>query len=553
MRRLSLLLVLTLCLLSAQHPALAQDGEMPVAPAGWGPPGQISAFGWPYLRYFSLSEDARTLVALDPYGGSDENSRPIVVSSFSEGSWQTPVVVAQNGTYSDAPMQWLPQRTHPVISADGGLIVYVGYTGVTYDVYTVERLPAGGWGAPTLRSTGLGNTHNAISLSRDGNSLALASYSLFGVDHVYVMSRTGEGWSAPVRVSNEGGAQEGGGLPALSGDGRKLVYIQNARVFFSERSRGGWSTPQQVTDNNWWDGESVDFVQMSADGRSIIYWLLRTEGSVMTGQDLYVMRRVGGIWATPQKVTPTPVLPITDVNRESFAADAQGTRLVYSRPITVSDPTLGPVVVASHLDVSEWREGAWQTERLVEGQGEYRMWPRLTPDGRTLTFAGGSLVWQMMTDIPPTALPLPASTVVQIPIGGGLLFSEIDQTSYLLGPGTFTDTVRLTHTQVDAPAPPAGQIGIGRAFSVTAVYSDSGQMAQPTLPFTLTMGYDAIGPTAAIAGTLCLWWMDAQGWTRLDSMDDPLAQEVTTLLDHFSLFALFGETHQTFLPRLMRE
>lgn len=553
MRFISFLLVLSLCLTPAYFPVAAQDGVVPAVAAGWSPPGQISVVGWPYLRYFSLSEDARTLVALDPYGGSDENSRPIVVTTFAEGVWQTPVIIAQNGTYSDASMQWLPQRTHPVISADGRVIAYVGYTGVTYDVYTVERLPAGGWGAPTLRSTGLGNTHNAISLSQDGNSLALASYSLFGVDHVYVMSRTGEGWSAPVRVSNEGGAQEGGGLPSLSGDGRKLAYIQNARAFFAERNGSGWSRPQQVTDNNWWDGDSVRFVQMAADGRSIIYWLLRNEGTIMTSQDLYVMRRAGGVWGTPQKVTPTPVLPITDVNLDSFASDAQGTRLVYSRPITVSDPSLGPVVVASHLDVSEWREGAWQTERLVEGQGEYRMWPRLTPDGKTLTFAGGSHTWQMKSDIPPTSIPLPTSTSALIPIGGGLLFSEIDQAGYLLGPGTFTDTVRLTHSQVDAPTPPAGQIGIGRAFTVSAVYSDSEQLAQPTLPFTLTIGYDGLGPTSAISGTLCLWWMAVQGWTRLDSMDDPLAKQVTTRLDHLSLFALFGETHQLFLPMLARE
>jgi hypothetical protein len=287
--------------------------------------------------------------------------------------------------------------------------------------------------------------------------------------------------------------------------------------------------------------------------RSIIYWLLRNEGTIMTSQDLYVMRRTGGVWGAPQKVTPTPVLPITDVNLDSFASDAQATRLVYSRPITISDPDLGPVVVSSHLDMSEWREGAWQTERLVEGQGEYRMWPRLTPDGKTLTFAGGSQVWQMTTDIPPTTLPLPARTTAIIPIGGGLLFSEIDQTGYLLGPGTFTDTVRLTHSHVETPAPPAGQIGIGRAFTVSAVYSDSEQLAQPSVPFTLTIGYDALGPTAAISGTLCMWWMAAQGWTRLDSMDAPLAQEVTTLLDHFSLFALFGETHQLFLPTLARE
>ena len=70
----------------------------------------------------------------------------------------------------------MPQYTHPIISGDGNTIVYVGYTGTTFAAYIVNRLPAVA-GTPQLLDTGLANTHYWISLSQDGNTLALASYS----------------------------------------------------------------------------------------------------------------------------------------------------------------------------------------------------------------------------------------------------------------------------------------------------------------------------------------------------------------------------------------
>jgi len=54
------------------------------------------------------------------------------------------------------------------------------------------------------------------------------------VDHVYVTTRGAGGWSALAGVSAESGSPEGGHNPLLSADGRKLVYIQNARAMFTE-------------------------------------------------------------------------------------------------------------------------------------------------------------------------------------------------------------------------------------------------------------------------------------------------------------------------------
>lgn len=563
MRLISILLLsVALCLAPA---AQARGDAFPAALAGWGAPGQISGANWPYLVHFSLNDDATRLVGLEYYSGTDENSRNIVVSELVGGAWQPLAVIAQNGVYATGSFIWMPQYTHPVLSGDGNTIAYLGWTGTTNGVYVVDRLQGGGWSAPALVDTGLGNTHYWISLSQDGKTLALASYSFMAVDHVYVVTRGAGGWSALVRVSAESGPLEGGRIPSLSADGRKLVYIQNARAIFTEQINGQWTAPVQLTNNNHWEGDEVEYPQMSGDGRAVIYWLVRNEGGTLTAQDLYVLRRVGGVWAAPEKANTLSNVPITDVSRAPAAADSGATRLVFARAISTSGAS-GPLsledVYSSDLQISEWRDGAWQETQLVATDGwTYNRWPRLTPDGMKLTFQGlSSNILQMGTDTPPSPRPLPTSVAAQITPAGGALFSEIDQTGYLFGPGTFTETVTFTHSVPPGPppAPPLpglisipGVGGLGRGFEATAL-GPGGLPLQPTMPVTITVDYSDLGHGAAISGTLRLWRLEATDWIQLPGVDDPVLGHLTATADHFSRFAIFGETHRIFLPVLMR-
>jgi hypothetical protein len=177
----------------------------------------------------------------------------------------------------------------------------------------------------------------------------------------------------------------------------------------------------------------------------------------------------------------------------------------------------------------------------------------------SLIFTSGAAIKQMATDTPPTPLPLPTSTGALIGPAGGSLYSEIDQTRYDFAPGTFAETVQFTHTVwSNLPPPPAGQIsiggigGLGRGF-VGTLFGPGGLPVQPGLPVTITVDDSDVGHGAVIPGTLCLWWMDVNGWVRLPSVDEPAKEKLTATVDHFSHFALFGETNQVFLPAIARE
>ncbi len=141
------------------------------------------------------------------------------------------------------------------------------------------------------------------------------------------------------------------------------------------------------------------------------------------------------------------------------------------------------------------------------------------------------------------------------PAVSGTLTSYHGDTTVQAPAGAFTDTVTLTQ----APAygmPPGGNLAsAGHVFELAAVYSAGGQPAQlaPGQAYTVTVRYTDAERWAAIEDTLALYWWDGSRWQREPSSAvDVSARTVTAAPDHFSLWAVLGETHRTYLPAALR-
>ena len=373
-----------------------------ISMAQWSEPEIVWNDAWDEPRGLDIDDSGTRLVTLNPSSGTDENNRSIEVSEQVLGAWQTPIVLAQNGHYSTEPFQQFPQITTPVISGDGETIVYLGHTGTTYAIYFSDRV-GGIWTTPTALATGLDTHHHWLSLSRDGDTLALSNYPFLADLHVYVMTRDQQGWSAPVQVDS---GNMGGQYPSLSADGTRLVWVGNAKVTYSRFLDGSWSAPQYLTSNDWSEYQ-VEYPQMAADGAALFYWYVTLEDNggsyTKVSQDLYVMRRRGESWNAPEKVNVDPVTPANDIV-VAATADKHASRLVYTRPVIHGD-----VIDSSNLEISEWQHGTtWSVASLVvqDGYGNYNRFPQLTPDGLSLFFDGRlrytpsyveSALWEMET------------------------------------------------------------------------------------------------------------------------------------------------------------
>jgi DNA-binding beta-propeller fold protein YncE len=148
-----------------------------------------------------------------------------------------------------------------------------------------------------------------------------------------------------------------------------------------------------------------------------------------------------------------------------------------------------------------------------------------------------------------------APVVGSIPPSGGNLTSPTDQTSYTFPAGTFSGTITLTHTPLPAGSAPAtgSLIGIQHFFEVFAVYENTGQPAQPSQPYTVTVQYTEAERGPAIESTLGFYFWNGSQWVREPtSTVDNANNRMTAMPNHFSTWAVLGETHRVYLPVILR-
>jgi hypothetical protein len=141
-----------------------------------------------------------------------------------------------------------------------------------------------------------------------------------------------------------------------------------------------------------------------------------------------------------------------------------------------------------------------------------------------------------------------------IPSGGGT-FAPHGSIDFDFPPGAITDTIVLTYAVLQ---PFGSQPHVGDFFNISAVYAGTGQVAQVATGHTYTVNirYTDAQKGPAIEDTLRLYWWNEgasqwsqQGITSTVNITDNL---VTAQVDHFSPFAVLGETRRVYLPLVLR-
>lgn len=121
--------------------------------------------------------------------------------------------------------------------------------------------------------------------------------------------------------------------------------------------------------------------------------------------------------------------------------------------------------------------------------------------------------------------------------------------------GVVTQTSVLTYTRNSATLPVSSFIGVNRSFYVTATQQNTGfpvVFADGSF-YTLTVTYEDMERGAAIEDSLALYWWDGSQWVKeSNSIVDTTSNTVTATPNHFSLWALLGETRRLFLPLISR-
>lgn len=154
---------------------------------------------------------------------------------------------------------------------------------------------------------------------------------------------------------------------------------------------------------------------------------------------------------------------------------------------------------------------------------------------------------QTPTNTPtPTATPQPTAVLISAATGGTLVTSDGNLTVQIPAGALTTDTlIQYEHRLAADPAP---LVSLNRAFDLSPQLDFS-------QPVTVVVRYTAEDKGPAIAETIRLYWFDDTNQAWLTSGISTTGQAtgiITSTTDHFTMFALLGETRRVYLPMILR-
>jgi len=141
------------------------------------------------------------------------------------------------------------------------------------------------------------------------------------------------------------------------------------------------------------------------------------------------------------------------------------------------------------------------------------------------------------------------------PAAGGTLESYPKDTTIQIPPNALASTSIITLTSISRLKAIGPLMGIGHLFDVTAVITPTGAPAglAPGKTYNLTVKYlpEEVAPVKE--ETLALYAWDGAAWVEEPtSLLDAAANTVSATPNHFSLWAVLGETNCTYLPMTLR-
>jgi Tol biopolymer transport system component len=393
------------------------------------------------------------------------------------------------------------------------------------------------------------------------------SWDIFVHDHVTDQT-------SRVSVASDGAqANQGSYWPSISSDGRYVAFQSNASdlvpddfngardVFVHDRVMGTTVCVSRASDGT--QGTNISYQPIiSADGRYVAFLSLASElvgGDTNGVADAYVHDRVTG-----QTERVSVASDGTQANGEtgvtSISADGRYVTFVSTAtnlvPVDMNDAQdifVHDRVVGETIRVSVASSGA-------EAQGDSD-WRAISADGRYVAFQSdaANLVSGDTNEnrdvFVRDRLQGEAIQAAVIPSAGESMTSWDFGTILDFPPNTFTDAVTVTYTSYfpERHPLPSNLVDIGEFFDLSGVYSDTGIPANPAQAYTITVKYADPKTDSAVENTLALYYWDGDEWVREASSSVNSAERtVAATPQHFSSWAVLGETMRVYLPLILR-
>jgi outer membrane protein OmpA-like peptidoglycan-associated protein len=203
----------------------------------------------------------------------------------------------------------------------------------------VATFDGSGWSKPTPISPVINSPENegAATISADGRTIVYTSCDQsgsrpnYGQCDLYVSTKTGDNWTAPVNLGKNVNSRFWESQPTLSADGKTLYFISTREggkggkdIWFAKQGEDGkWQPAQNLTEANTELDETSPFIH--PNGKTLFFSSNGRQG--MGALDIYKMEYINKQWTAPENLG----YPINDYKDQfGLFVTTDGLRGMYS-------------------------------------------------------------------------------------------------------------------------------------------------------------------------------------------------------------------------------
>ncbi len=537
-------LMICLCILTLGQ---VPSGASPALDA-WSPPAAVSGTaGSSYSPH--LVADSQGTLHLIWYDWVDLIAHPpflLYANKPKDGSWSA---------FTYVPGSPLTISAALAVDSDDTLhLVWESFTDET--IQYIPRSVSGVWGSTETVSPLQGSSAPDVAVSGDGTVHVVWRYgNVFDQDNrgIYHAAKApGGGWGASTAIMKDRYA-----LTALietdADNGVHVVFDRydttSRKAFYANKEEGGaWSSAQELPFTPFL--ESVE--QIASDPQGNLHLVWGENDYATTCRLLYSRKMPGKAWSAPINAVQGNCSDVY-VYFPSVAVSAQGCPIAgWTSRLFINNATC----------YSAWyafagEDQTWSPPLLIEDDLEL--------ENATSTAIGSAGAIHFVRDSGPSPayageifyswlekLPEPVLTALITPTSGGTLKAPAGGLQLTFPPGAVSEDVIVSYAKA-SPQPAFGMAG-AVFFDLSAKKaSDNSPVSAFLKPYNLVLDYSTFGCGGAVEATLKLYFWNGNQWVpEPSSMLDVVGKTVTAAPDHMTVFALLGETHQLFLPILVR-
>ena len=190
--------------------------------------------------------------------------------------------------------------------------------------------------------------------------------------NIYYSSKTGAGsWSSPVLISNDAFAQDAQSYPSIAVDANNKAYVVYAHkngasdakinIYYVTNASGSWSSPVRISNDGFAQDAYTPDIALNASGKAHVTYYHKN-GASDSKYNIYYVTNASGSWSSPVRISNDGFNQDAKTNPAIAVDAANKAHVVYTHKNGASDAKINIYYVTN-------ASGSWSSAARISNDG----------------------------------------------------------------------------------------------------------------------------------------------------------------------------------------